>query len=77
MDKSSLITETKVLRKKVNKRYDIVGESTAIQKVKDMVDRVAATDARVLITGSNGTGKELVARRLHEKATGPTGHLLR
>jgi DNA-binding NtrC family response regulator len=73
MDKSSLITETKVLRKKVNKRYDIVGESAAIRKVKDMVDRVAATDARVLITGSNGTGKELVARRLHEKSNRADG----
>ncbi len=73
MDKSSLITETKVLRKKVNKRYDIVGESTAIKKVKDMVDRVASTDARVLITGANGTGKELVARRLHEKSNRAEG----
>jgi Response regulator containing CheY-like receiver, AAA-type ATPase, and DNA-binding domains len=73
MDKSSLLTETKVLRKKVNKRYDIVGDSAAIKKVKDMVDRVAATDARVLITGSNGTGKELVARRLHEKSARAEG----
>jgi DNA-binding NtrC family response regulator len=73
MDKSSLITETKVLRKKVNKRFDIVGNSPSIQKVKDMVDRVAATDARVLITGSNGTGKELVARRLHEKSNRSDG----
>ena len=66
MDKSTLITETKVLRKKANKRFDIVGNSASIQKVKDMVDRVAATDARVLITGSNGTGKELVAHALHK-----------
>ncbi len=73
MDKSTLITETKVLRKKVNKRFDIVGDSPAIQKVKDMVDRVAATDARVLITGSNGTGKELVARLLHEKSNRAEG----
>ena len=73
MDKSTLITETKVLRKKVNKRYDIVGESQAIQKVKDMADRVASTDARVLITGSNGTGKELVARQLHEKSNRAEG----
>lgn len=73
MDKSTLITETKVLRKKVNKRFDIVGESKAIQKVKDMVDRVASTDARVLITGSNGTGKELVARLLHEKSNRAEG----
>jgi two-component system, NtrC family, nitrogen regulation response regulator NtrX len=68
MDKSTLITEAKVLRKKVGKRFDMVGNSIAIQKVKDMVDRVATTDARVLITGSNGTGKELVARLLHEKS---------
>jgi DNA-binding NtrC family response regulator len=73
MDKSTLMTETKVLRKKVSKRYDIIGESQAIQKVKDMVDRVAATDARVLITGSNGTGKELVARLLHEKSNRAEG----
>lgn len=68
MDKSILITEAKVLRKKVGKRFDMVGNSLAIQKVKDMIDRVATTDARVLITGSNGTGKELVARLLHEKS---------
>lgn len=73
MDKSTLITETKVLRRKVSKRYDMVGQSPAIQKVKDMVDRVAATDARVLITGSNGTGKELVARLLHEKSNRSEG----
>ena len=73
MDKSALITETKVLRKKVGKRIDIVGNSAAIQKVIDMVDRVAPTDARVLITGSNGTGKELVARRLHERSNRSEG----
>lgn len=72
-DKSSLITETKVLRKKIGKRFEMVGTSPQIQKVKDMVDRVAATDARVLITGSNGTGKELVARRLHEKSNRAEG----
>jgi DNA-binding NtrC family response regulator len=73
MDKSNLITETKVLRKKVNKRFDMVGSSPVFQKVKDMVDRVAPTEARVLITGSNGTGKELVARRLHEKSNRADG----
>ena len=73
MDKSTLLTETKVLRKKVNKRFDMVGSSPSIQKVLDMVDRVAPTDARVLITGSNGTGKELVARRLHEKSNRAEG----
>lgn len=73
MDKSTLITETKVLRKRVGKRADMVGTSASIQKVIDMVDRVAPTDARVLITGSNGTGKELVARRLHEKSNRSEG----
>ena len=68
MDKSNLITETKVLRKKVSKTFDMVGESTPIKKVREMIDLVAPTDARVLITGDNGTGKELVARWLHEKS---------
>ncbi|KOH46490.1 sigma-54-dependent transcriptional regulator [Sunxiuqinia dokdonensis] len=73
MDKSNLITETKVLKKKVNKKYAIVGRSEAIQKVISMADRVAPTDARVLITGSNGTGKELVARRLHDQSNRASG----
>ncbi len=68
LDKSTLITETKALKKKVSKAYDMVGESPAIGHVKDMIERVAPTDARVLITGKNGTGKELVARWLHEKS---------
>lgn len=68
LDKSTLITETKKLKKRVNKTYDIIGESEAIQKVKEMIDKVALTDARVLITGPNGSGKELVARWLHEKS---------
>ena len=67
-DKTVLIKETKSLKRKVNKTYDIVGESEAIQRVKDVIDRVAPTEARVLITGSNGPGKELVARWLHEKS---------
>lgn len=74
MDKSNLVTETKILKKKVNKKYEIVGKSEAIRKVIEMADRVARTDARVLITGSNGTGKELVARRIHDlsqRASGP------
>ncbi len=66
MDKSTLVTETKNLKKKVSKKYEIVGKSDAIRKVIEMADRVARTDARVLITGSNGTGKELVARRIHD-----------
>lgn len=68
-DKTTLIKETKVLKKKVSKTYDIVGNSASIEKVKEIIDRVAPTDARVLITGSNGTGKELVARWLHEKSS--------
>ncbi len=69
MEKTDLITETKVLKRKVSKIYEMVGESPAMKKVKEMIDRVAPTDARVLITGANGTGKELVARWLHEKST--------
>ncbi len=68
MDKSTLITETKVLKRKVSKVYDMVGESKSMLGVKEMIDRVAGTDARVLITGQNGTGKELVARWLHQKS---------
>src|SRR6056297_4144580 len=68
LDKTSLASENKVLKKKVSKAYDMVGESPAIEQVKDMIERVAPTDARVLITGPNGTGKELVARWLHEKS---------
>lgn len=68
LDKSVLLTETKVLKRKVSKTFDIVGQSEAISKVKDMIDKVAPTEARVLITGKNGTGKELVARWLHEKS---------
>jgi two-component system, NtrC family, nitrogen regulation response regulator NtrX len=65
LDKSKLVTETKVLRKKINKAYDIVGESAAITHVKETILKVAPTEARVLITGPNGTGKELVARQIH------------
>lgn len=68
LDKSTLITETKSLKRKVSKTREIIGESPAIQKIKDTIDRVAPTDARVLVTGENGTGKELVARWLHEKS---------
>lgn len=68
MDKSNLVTETRTLKKKISKTYDMIGESGAIGKIKEMIDKVAPTDARVLITGENGTGKELVARWLHEKS---------
>ncbi len=69
MDKTSLIKETRTLKRKVSRVYEMVGESKPIQKVKEMIERVAPTEARVLITGSNGTGKELVARWLHEKSS--------
>lgn len=68
LDKSTLINETKTLRKKVVKSLDMVGDSLAMRKVKDMIERVAPTDARVLIMGPNGTGKELVARWIHAKS---------
>ncbi len=67
-DRGKLINQTKVLKKRVSKKYKMVGESGAIKRIKAMVDKVAETDARVLITGANGTGKELVAHRLHEKS---------
>ena len=67
-DKTTLVKETATLKKKIQSKYEIVGNSPAIEHIKEIVDRVAATDARVLIMGSNGTGKELVARRLHDKS---------
>lgn len=66
LDKKTLVTETKVLKKKVNSKYQMVGESDPIKQVKSMIERVAPTDARVLITGPNGTGKEVAARLIHE-----------
>ena len=70
MNKKELVQETKVLKKKLNKvkSANIIGESQAIKTVINMIDKVAATDARVLITGGNGSGKELVARQIHEKS---------
>ncbi len=67
-DKQHLINETKKLKKKISKRFDIIGESPAIRQLKDIIEKVAPTNARVLITGENGTGKELVAHWLHEKS---------
>ncbi len=68
LDKASLITETRTLKRKVSKTYDMVGESGNMVEIRDLIDRVAPSGARVLITGENGTGKELVARWLHEKS---------
>ena len=68
-DKNSLVKETKVLKRKVAKVQEMVGESDAIKKIKETIEKVAPTDARVLVTGENGSGKELVARWLHEKSS--------
>ena len=76
VDKQNLVTETKVLKRKVGKVQEIIGESAAIQKIKETIEKVAPTDARVLITGENGVGKELVARWLHEKSNRNTGPIV-
>jgi two-component system nitrogen regulation response regulator NtrX len=76
LDKSSLVKETKTLKKKISKKFEMVGESETIQNVKSMIEKVSATDARVLITGPNGSGKELVARWIHEKSKRATGALV-
>jgi len=76
MEKNSLVTETKVLKRKVSRVQEMVGASAPIKKIKDTIDKVAATDARILITGENGVGKELVARWVHEKSNRATGPLV-
>jgi DNA-binding NtrC family response regulator len=68
LDKKQLVVENKILKKKVSKNYEMIGQSDAIGHIKDIIEKVAPTDARVLITGPNGTGKELVAHQLHEKS---------
>jgi DNA-binding NtrC family response regulator len=68
LDRGTLVTETKVLKRKASKTRDILGNSESINKIKETIERVAPTEARVLITGANGSGKELVARWLHEKS---------
>ncbi len=68
LDKSTLVTETKQLKRKVAGKSQMIGESEAIEKVREMIEKVAPTDARVMITGANGSGKEVVARLLYEKS---------
>jgi two-component system nitrogen regulation response regulator NtrX len=75
-EKQNLVTETKVLKRKVSKVQEMVGESSGIGKIKDTIEKVAPTDARVLITGENGVGKELVARWIHEKSNRNTGPMV-
>jgi DNA-binding NtrC family response regulator len=76
LDKSVLQRETKTLKKKISKKNEMVGDSQAMQYVKEMIDKVAPTDARVLITGPNGSGKELVARAIHESSKRANGPLV-
>ncbi|WP_341222269.1 sigma-54 dependent transcriptional regulator [Polaribacter atrinae] len=76
LDKKVLIVENKRLKKKVSKNYEMIGDSTAISQIKEMIEKVAPTDARVLVTGPNGTGKELVAHWLHEKSDRSKGSLI-
>ncbi len=68
LDKSVLVKENKIFKKKINNKYEIIGNSDALNSILEMVDKVAPTDARVLITGANGTGKELIAHRIHERS---------
>ncbi|GAB3529949.1 sigma-54 dependent transcriptional regulator [Pontibacter brevis] len=76
LDKSNLVTETKILKKKISKTYEMVGSSAALGRVKGAIEKVAPTDARVLITGPNGSGKELVARAIHENSNRSNGPLI-
>lgn len=76
LDKSTLQRETKTLKKKISKKNEMVGESPAIREVKEMIEKVAPTDARVLVTGPNGSGKELVARWIHESSKRANGPLI-
>jgi DNA-binding NtrC family response regulator len=76
LDKKELVVENKRLKKKVSKNYEMIGNSDAIQQIKDMIEKVAPTDARVLITGPNGTGKELVSHWLHQKSDRSKGPMI-
>ncbi|MFM8741071.1 MAG: sigma-54-dependent transcriptional regulator [Cytophagales bacterium] len=68
LDKNNLVKEARSLKKKVSQKYEMIGNSPALSEIKSVIEKVAPTDARVLITGPNGSGKELVARQLHEKS---------
>ena len=76
MERSSLVTETKVLKRKVSRVQEMIGGSAPIQRIKDTIEKVAPTEARILITGENGVGKELVARWVHEKSNRASGPLV-
>jgi len=76
MDKSNLVSEAKVLKKKVNRVQEMIGHSAPINKIRETIEKVAPTEARVMITGENGVGKELVARWIHEKSSRASGPLV-
>ncbi len=76
LDKTNLVKETKTLKKKVSEKYQIIGKSKSIIEILEMVEKVAPTEARVLITGPNGSGKELIARQLHEKSNRTSGQFV-
>ncbi|MEO6819965.1 MAG: sigma-54 dependent transcriptional regulator [Ginsengibacter sp.] len=76
MDKTALTAETKVLKRKVSRIKEIIGESEQIKRIKETIDKIAPTDARVLITGDNGVGKEMVARWIHEKSNRSKSNLV-
>ncbi len=76
LDRKELVVENTRLKKKVGKKYEMIGDSKAITKIKEMIEKVAPTEARVLITGSNGTGKELVAHWLHQKSDRSKGPMI-
>ncbi|WP_445736333.1 sigma-54-dependent transcriptional regulator [Mariniflexile sp.] len=76
LDRKELVVENKLLKKKVGKNFEMIGESDAISHIKDIIEKVAQTDARVLITGPNGTGKELVAHWLHQKSERANGPMI-
>ncbi|MFC5046474.1 sigma-54-dependent transcriptional regulator [Aquimarina hainanensis] len=76
VDRKELVAENKMLKKKVSKNYEMIGDSKAITDIKNMIEKVAVTDARVLITGPNGTGKELVAHWIHQKSDRSKGPMI-
>jgi DNA-binding NtrC family response regulator len=76
MERNNLVTETKTLKRRVSKVQDMIGESVAIKRIKETIEKVAPTDARILITGDNGVGKELVARWVHERSNRADGPLV-
>ncbi|MDB5253790.1 MAG: Fis family transcriptional regulator [Flaviaesturariibacter sp.] len=75
-ERNSLVSETKTLRRRVNKVQEMIGESDPIKRIKETIDKVAPTEARILVTGDNGVGKELVARWVHEKSARAAGPLV-